>query len=63
MFDRSMLISLSDAKINKKVLNTVVEINDRLAFNNDSNYLTTKENIRGMVSEVKDILNNINDLM
>ena len=58
MFDRSMLISLSDAKINNKVLNMVVEIHDRLAFNNDSNYLTTKENIRGMVSEVKDILNN-----
>lgn len=64
MFDRSMLISLSDAKINRKVLNIVVEINDRLAFNNDSNYLTTKENVRGMVSEVKDILNNkIGDLL
>lgn len=58
MFDRSMLISLSDANVTKRTFNTVVEINDRLAFNNDGTYLTTKENIRGMISEVKDILNN-----
>lgn len=64
IFDRSMLISLSDANISKNVLNTVIEINDRLAFNNDNNYLTTKENIRGMVSEIKDILNNkLDDLI
>lgn len=64
MFDRSMLISLQDANVSKRTLNTVIEINDRLAFNNDSSYSTTKENIRGMISEVKDILNKeIDDLL
>jgi len=58
MFDRSMLISLSDADVTKRTFNTVVEVNDRLAFNNDGTYLTTKENIRGMISEFKEILNN-----
>lgn len=63
MFDRSMLISLNDANVTKRTFNTVVEINDRLAFNNDGTYLTTKENIRGMISEVKDVLNKIDDLL
>lgn len=63
MFDRSMLISLNDANVTKRTFNTVVEINDRLAFNNDGIYLTTKENIRGMISEVKDILNKIDNLL
>ena len=64
MFDRSMLISLRDANVTKRTFNTVIEINDRLAFNNDGTYLTTKENIRGMISEFKDILNKrIDDLL
>lgn len=64
MFDRSMLISLSDANVTKRTLNTIIEINDRLAFNNDGSYLTTKENIRGIIGEVKDILNNrMDDLL
>jgi len=64
MFDRSMLISLSDADVTKRTFNTVVEVNDRLAFNSDGTYLTTKENIRGMISEVKDILNKrVDDLL
>lgn len=58
MFDRSMLISLSKANVNKQLLNTTIEINDRLAFNLDEDYLTTKENIRGMISELKDVFNN-----
>jgi len=58
IFDRSMLISLQKANVVKNVINTVIEVNDRLAFNNDANYLTTKENIRGMISEFKEILNN-----
>lgn len=58
MFDRSMLISLKNANINKRLLNTTIEINDRLAFNLDEDYLTTKENIRGIISELKDIFNN-----
>ena len=56
LFDRSMLISLLDAKVTRETLGIVVEINDRLAFNLNNNYLSTKENIRGMIGELKSVL-------
>ena len=58
LFDRSMLTSLSEAKLNKDFLLTVVEINDRYSYNLDKNYETSKDIIRGMIIELKEILNN-----
>ena len=58
LFDRSMITSVSEANINKEFLLTVVEVNDRYAFNIDKNHETDKDTIRGMIIELKDILNN-----
>lgn len=64
MLDRSMLISLKNANINKYLLTTVIEINDRLAYNLDDEYMTTKESIRGMIGELKSVLNkDIDDII
>ena len=57
LFDRSMLTSLSEAKLVKDFLLTVVEINDRFAYNHDKNHETKKDDIRGMIIELKEILN------
>lgn len=56
LFDRSMITSLSEAECTKEFLLTVIEINDRYAYNLDKNYETTKDNIRGMIIELKEIL-------
>lgn len=56
LFDRSMVMSLSEATSKKEFLFTIIEINDRLAYNLDKDYNTTKENIRGMISELKSFL-------
>ena len=58
LFDRSMITSLSDAKFNRGFLLTVIEINDRYAYNINSNHQTEKEDLRGMIMELKEILNN-----
>lgn len=58
LFDRSMITSLSDAKFNREFLLTVIEINDRYAYNINSNHQTEKEDLRGMIMELKEILNN-----
>ncbi len=58
LFDRTMLISLQEATLSKEYLLYIIEINDRYAYNNDSKYRTSKENIRGMILELKDILEN-----
>ena len=58
LFDRSMITSISEAKLNKDFLLTVVEVNDRYAFNQDKTHETSKDDIRGMVIEIKEILNN-----
>lgn len=58
LFDRSMITSLSKANFNKEYLLTVIEINDRYAYNLDSLHETKKDDIRGMIIELKDILNN-----
>lgn len=56
LFDRSMLISISEAKLNKEYLLTVVEINDRYAYNTDKYHETNKDTLRGMIIELKEIL-------
>ncbi len=56
LFDQTLLISLSNAKLNREYLLTTIEINDRYAYNIDSNYRTKKDDIRGMILEIKDIL-------
>ena len=58
LFDRSMITSLANATLNKEFLLTIVEINDRYAYNKNPEYCTTKENIRGMIIELKKIINN-----
>ena len=56
LFDKSMITSLSEAKLNKELFLTIVEINDRYAYNQDKNYQTSKDMIRGMIIELKEIL-------
>ena len=56
LFDRSMLVSISEAKLNKEYLLTVVEINDRYAYNTDKHHETNKDTLRGMIIELKEIL-------
>ena len=58
IFDRTMITSLSLAEKKREFIMKVVEINDRQAFNNNSNYETTMDNLRGMIIELKNILNN-----
>ena len=56
LYTRTMLISTSEAKIGKTLLTINYEINDRLAFNNNKEYLSTKESIRGLIIELKDFI-------
>ena len=58
IFDKTMITSLQNAHKNKEFINEFIEINDRNAFNKDANYFSKKEVIRGMIIELKDILNN-----
>ena len=58
LFEMSMLTSISDAKLCKEFLLTIIEINDRYAYNTDNNHETSKDIIRGMIIELKDILSN-----
>ena len=58
LFNRSMITSISEASFSRKYLLTVVEINDRYSYNLDKNYVTKKDDLRGMIIELKDILNN-----
>ena len=57
LFNRSMITSLSNATLNKEYLLTVVEINDRYSYNRDANHETSKDDLRGMIMELKEILN------
>ena len=64
LFSRSMLISTSAAKVGKEFLSVNYEINDRLAFNVDKEYISTKESIRGLILEFKDfVTNRLNKLL
>ena len=58
LFNKSMVTSLSDAQANKEYLLTVIEINDRYSYNIDRNHETGKDDLRGMIIEIKNILNN-----
>ncbi len=58
LFNRSMVTSLEDATLNKEYLLTVIEINDRYSYNINRNHETKKDDLRGMIIEMKDILNN-----
>ena len=58
LFDRSMITSISEAKLNKEFLLTVIEVNDRYAYNVDKNHETSKDDLRGLIMEIKDILKN-----
>ena len=57
LFDSTMLISLSEAKKKREYLLIVLEINDRYIYNINSNHETNKETLRGMILELKNILN------
>ncbi len=57
IMDRTMLTSIKEAKLLREYLLTVIEINDRYAFNLNSEYRTTKENIRGMILILQKIMN------
>lgn len=56
LFDLTMITSLSKAELDKKYVMETIEVNDRLAFNNNSEYLSSKENLRGMILELKKII-------
>ena len=58
LFDKTMVTSLLDAKLNSEYMLTVVEINNRYAYNKNRDYITNKDDLRGMIIELKYILNN-----
>lgn len=58
LFDRTLISSISKASLNKEFILKVIEINDRFMFNSDENYLSTLDSIRGMIMEIKNIINN-----
>lgn len=53
MVARSMLISLKDSKVVGNVKNTILEINDRLTYNNNPDYLVNKDSLRDLLFEFK----------
>ena len=57
LFDMTMITSLIDAEFSKAYVQETIEVNDRLAFNLNKDYLSTKENVRGMIIELKKYLN------
>ena len=56
IFNKTMITSLKNARQTKEYLFTVVEVNDRLLFNQDPDYQSTKDELRGMIMEIKEIL-------
>lgn len=56
LYTRSMLISTSEARVGKSIVSVNYEINDRLSYNNNKDYLTSKESIRGLIIELKDFV-------
>ena len=58
LFAKSMITSLEDAKSHKEYLLTVIEVNDRYSYNINREHETGKDDLRGMIIEIKDILNN-----
>lgn len=58
MLARSMLVSIDSSKKGLDVLNKTIEINNRLSFNNDEDYLVTKDELRYLLFEFKTLLDN-----
>ncbi len=56
LFNKSMVTSLKEAELNKEYLFVVVEVNDRYSYNKDPNHESTKDDLRGMIIEIKEIL-------
>ena len=56
IIDRSMLISLSEASLKREYVLTILEINDRYAFNQNKEYTTTKNSLRGMILQLQELL-------
>ena len=56
LFNRSMVTSLKNATLNKEYMFIVVEVNDRYSYNLDPNYESSKDELRGMIMEIKEIL-------
>lgn len=57
MITRSMLVSLEDGKVVGDILNNLFEVNNRLGYNNNSNYRVTKDEIRDLIFEFKMLIN------
>ena len=58
MITRSMLVSLNNSKECCDLVNNVIEINNRLSYNNDDSYLVQKNDLRDLLFEFKMLLNN-----
>ncbi len=58
LFNKSMVTSLANASLGREYMFTVIEINDRYSYNQDPNYETSKDELRGMITELKEILIN-----
>lgn len=58
MMMRSMLVSLKNGKIIGDIKNIVLEINNRLAYNLNPEYLVLKDDIRDLLFEFKKLINN-----
>lgn len=58
LFDRTLISSLSKALLKKEFISKVIEINDRYAFNMNDDYESSLVSIRGIIIELKNILEN-----
>jgi hypothetical protein len=56
LFNKSMVTSLKNASLNKEYMFIVVEVNDRYSYNLDPNYESSKDELRGIIMEIKEIL-------
>ena len=55
MLIRSMLVSLENTKVGSEILNNVIEVNDRLSFNNDASFRETNDSLRDLLFEFRKI--------
>ena len=56
LYDQTLVLSISEAELNKEYILVTVEVNDRYSFNKNKDYRTRKDEIRGMILEIKEIL-------
>ena len=57
MLIRSMLVSVEEARIGSEIINNIVEINDRLSYNNNKNYRVDNDSLRNLLFEFREIIN------